>query len=37
MHTLGIGTIHGMNSIVTGLLIPSFQFREYTVGEKINL
>lgn len=37
MHTLGIGTIHGMDSIVTGLLLPSFMFREYTIGEKINL
>jgi pimeloyl-ACP methyl ester carboxylesterase len=37
MHLLGIGTIHGMDSIVTGLLIPSFQFREYTMGEKVNL
>jgi pimeloyl-ACP methyl ester carboxylesterase len=37
MHLLGIGTIHGMDSIVTGLLLPSFQFREYTLGEKINL
>lgn len=37
MHTLGIGTIHGMDSIVTGLLMPSFAFREYTIGEKINL
>ncbi len=37
MHTLGIGTIHGMDSIVTGLLLPSFTFREYSVVEKINL
>ncbi|BCY18091.1 hypothetical protein hrd7_19400 [Leptolinea sp. HRD-7] len=37
MHTLGIGTIHGMDSIVTGLLLPSFAFREYSVAEKINL
>jgi pimeloyl-ACP methyl ester carboxylesterase len=37
MHLLGIGTIRAMDSIVTGLLIPSFQFREYTLGEKINL
>lgn len=36
MHDLGIGTMHNMKSIVTGLLIPSFQFREYTLGEKIN-
>jgi pimeloyl-ACP methyl ester carboxylesterase len=26
-----------MHSVVTGLLLPSFQFREYTLGEKINL
>jgi pimeloyl-ACP methyl ester carboxylesterase len=37
MHSLGIGTMHKMDSIVTGLLIPSFQFREYTLGEKIGL
>jgi pimeloyl-ACP methyl ester carboxylesterase len=37
MHALGIGTIHEMHSIVTGLLLPSFQFREYTLADKINL
>jgi pimeloyl-ACP methyl ester carboxylesterase len=37
MHSLGIGTIHKMDSIVTGLLLPSFQFREYTLADKINL
>ncbi len=37
MHSLGIGTIHEMHSIVTGLLLPSFQFREYTLSDKINL
>jgi pimeloyl-ACP methyl ester carboxylesterase len=37
MHSLGIGTMHNMHSVVTGLLLPSFQFREYTLGEKINL
>lgn len=37
MHSLGIGTMHNMDSIVTGLLIPSFKFREYTLGEKIGL
>ena len=37
MHRLGIGTTHDMNSIVTGLLIPSFTFREYTLAEKIQL
>ncbi|MCE7984523.1 MAG: alpha/beta hydrolase [Caldilinea sp. CFX5] len=37
MHSLGIGTMHEMKSVITGLLIPSLQFREYTLGEKINL
>jgi len=37
MHSLGIGTAHDMHSIVTGLLIPSFTFREYTLMEKVNL
>jgi pimeloyl-ACP methyl ester carboxylesterase len=37
MHSLGIGTTHDMRSIVTGLLIPSFTFREYTLAEKIRL
>ena len=36
MHRLGIGTTHEMRSIVSGLLLPSFQNREYTLGEKIN-
>jgi pimeloyl-ACP methyl ester carboxylesterase len=37
MHSLGVGTMHNMHSIVTGLLLPSFLFREYTLSEKINL
>jgi pimeloyl-ACP methyl ester carboxylesterase len=36
MHSLGIGTIHEMNSVVTGLFVPSLQSPEYTVGEKFN-
>jgi pimeloyl-ACP methyl ester carboxylesterase len=35
MHSLGIGTTHDMRSIVTGLLLRSFQNREYTLGEKV--
>jgi pimeloyl-ACP methyl ester carboxylesterase len=35
MHGLGIGTMHNMRSILTGLVIPSFQNRDYTLGEKI--
>jgi pimeloyl-ACP methyl ester carboxylesterase len=37
MHSLGIGTTREMRSVVTGILLPSFQFREYTLGEKLNL
>jgi pimeloyl-ACP methyl ester carboxylesterase len=29
--------MHNMRSIVSGLLIPSFQFRQYTLKEKIDL
>lgn len=37
MHTLGIGTTREMKSVVTGIFLPSWKFREYTLGEKINL
>ncbi len=37
MHELGIGTMHEMRSILTGLLVPSFLFREYTLFEKVTL
>ena len=37
MHELGIGTMHEMKSLMLGLVIPSFRFREYTLTEKINL
>jgi pimeloyl-ACP methyl ester carboxylesterase len=37
MHRLGIGTTHDMRSVVTGILLPSLTFREYTLTEKINL
>jgi pimeloyl-ACP methyl ester carboxylesterase len=37
MHGAGIGTTHTMKSVVTGMFLPSWQFREYTLGEKINL
>jgi pimeloyl-ACP methyl ester carboxylesterase len=37
MHRLGIGTMHDMRSIVTGLMLPSFVHNtEYTLGEKVN-
>jgi pimeloyl-ACP methyl ester carboxylesterase len=37
MHSLGIGTMHEMKSVVSGLMLPSMQFRDYTLSEKINL
>jgi pimeloyl-ACP methyl ester carboxylesterase len=37
MHRLGIGTMHNMKSVITGLFLPSWTFRGYTLPEKINL
>ena len=37
MHTLGIGTMRTMNSVITGIFLPSLYFREYTIKEKTNL
>ncbi len=37
MHRLGIGTTRDMNSIITGVFIPSLTCREYTLKEKFNL
>jgi pimeloyl-ACP methyl ester carboxylesterase len=37
MHSLGIGTTHDMRSVVTGVLLRSFENREYTLAEKINM
>ena len=37
MHDLGIGTTHNMRSVIRGIFLPSWQFREYSVMEKINL
>jgi pimeloyl-ACP methyl ester carboxylesterase len=37
MHTVGIGTTREMKSAITGIFLPSWQFPEYTVSEKVNL
>jgi pimeloyl-ACP methyl ester carboxylesterase len=37
MHGAGIGTTREMKSVITGIFLPSWQFREYTLGEKVNL
>jgi len=35
MHSLGIGTTHDMDSVLTGIFIPSLQSRDYTLSEKV--
>lgn len=37
MHGLGIGTTRDMKSIITGVFLPSWFSREFTLGEKLNL
>lgn len=37
MHGAGIGTTHEMKSVITGIFLPSWQFSEYTLVEKVNL
>jgi pimeloyl-ACP methyl ester carboxylesterase len=37
MHSLGIGTMHHMRSVISGIFIPSLQFKGYTMQEKFNL
>lgn len=37
MHGIGVGTTRKMNSVITGLFIPSLTFKEYTLREKFNL
>lgn len=37
MHRLGVGTMHNMKSVVTGIFLPVMECRAYTLGEKINL
>jgi len=37
MHKLGIGTMHNMKSVVSGIFLPSWKFPEYTLSEKVNI
>ena len=36
MHSLGIGTMHNMRSVERDLFLESFQYRGYTLKEKVN-
>lgn len=37
MHELGVGTIHNMNSVITGIFLPSLRCTVYTISERINI
>jgi pimeloyl-ACP methyl ester carboxylesterase len=37
MHSLGIGTTRDMNSVISGIFLPSLTSREYTLIEKVNM
>lgn len=37
MHELGIGTMHNMNSVISGIFFPSLKCIEYTPLERINI
>ena len=37
MHVLGVGTMREMRSVMSGIFLRSWRFREYTLSEKINL
>jgi pimeloyl-ACP methyl ester carboxylesterase len=37
MHTLGVGTTQDMRSVISGMFLPTWLSREYTLGEKINI
>lgn len=37
MHSLGIGTTHDMDSVITGILLPSWFSQNYTFVEKVNM
>jgi pimeloyl-ACP methyl ester carboxylesterase len=37
MHNLGIGTMHNMKSVITGIFFPVMFCKAYTFGEKINI
>ncbi|HEX5837496.1 MAG TPA: alpha/beta hydrolase [Anaerolineales bacterium] len=35
MHSLGVGTAHEMTSVLADIVLPSWQCRDYTLGEKV--
>jgi pimeloyl-ACP methyl ester carboxylesterase len=37
MHSLGVGTMRDMKSVISGIFVPSLTFREYSLSDKVNL
>lgn len=37
MHELGVGTARDMDSVITGILLPSLRYSVYSPGERINI
>lgn len=37
MHQAGIGTMHNMHSVITGIFLPVMQCHSYTISEKMNI
>lgn len=37
MHDLGVGTTHNMDSVITGIFLPSLRCKVYTPMERINI
>jgi pimeloyl-ACP methyl ester carboxylesterase len=37
MHQIGVGTTRDMDSVVTGIFVPVWQTRDYTMREKVNI
>ena len=37
MHSLGIGTTHDMRSVISGIVLPSWTSRDYSLKEKWNM
>ena len=37
MHGVGVGTTRDMRSVISGMFLPTWQNREYTVSEKLNI
>jgi pimeloyl-ACP methyl ester carboxylesterase len=37
MHELGIGTMHNMKSVISGIFLPIMKNNEYTFSERINI